>query len=355
MLRNNPNSTIKIRWPSDCEDIANQPEICAHCEKRVGMAALSQYGILVGYSDLGVPRHICKPCVQKVYKRCACCERLVNSNTLYKNQCESCVDYAPKKYIKNYSYKVDLPWGGESKVGRFFGVELELEVTGNFGRTIIDIQDLIEGYAAMKKDASITKGCEIVTTPCTIDYHKTRWSNICSKLTGVKPDLTCGMHVHVSRDTAWGVSDLQVGRIITFLHNPKNRKRIAAIAGRDSSYHNDFTKPKKIVEGRGGGTCQFDRDRHTAFNCNNPHTFEFRIFQATVNYEVLAKNLDFCAALMDYTSSCNTSLSNYSEMETFLGFVRARRKEYPDLHRFLLIHPEFNNYKTLSINEKHKQ
>lgn len=346
---------MNIDWPKDFTELSRSTKLCSLCDKAF-TSSKADLPRAFEKSSKGIQLYACGSCWATKFAECSECGGFAPKTSLYHQFCPACVPQAPARKIRKYSYKIEYPWLGKPDNGRFFGVELELEATPkSYGHATLDVSALLGEFAVLKKDASIVNGFEIVTVPASIEEQKKHWKNILSGLpSSVSPDLTCGMHVHVSRDTLWGCSDLQIGKILAFLHNPQNRRYISYIAGRPSSYHNDFTKPKCVREGKGGGAYQNDRDRHTAFNCNNAHTFEFRIFQATVDYNILAKNLDFCAALMDFTASCNSSLSEFNKMDSFLAFVRKNRKEYIDLHNFLLAHPEFTAYNSSKEYEAKK-
>ena len=334
-----------ISWPEDFDPISLAFNNCADC--KLPLTRSSSNSIFsTDEFYLGVEICVCKNCRAKSYTECVVCGHQEKKTLLYKGNCQRCINNAPKRLIRNYSYKIELPWLGKPENDMYMGVEIELESDKNFyGQSIIDLHPLISGYAEMKRDSSISMGAEIVTTPASRQIHKERWAEICAKLPKtVFADKTCGMHVHVSRNTTWGVTDFQIGKVLSFLHNPQNRKEISFIAGRESSYHNDFAKPKCLRDGRNGGFSQKDMDRHTAFNCNNVQTLEFRIFASTTNYSVIAKNLDFCEALMCFAAAYDYKISECTTFTCFMDFVSKNRKEYRDLHKFLLSHPHFSQY-----------
>jgi hypothetical protein len=180
----------------------------------------------------------------------------------------------------------------------------------------------------------------VVTTPATIDEHRNRlWENFTNSLPPtVVVEESCGMHVHVSRVR---MTSLQIGKILNFMHNPHNRQFIAVIAGRPSSFHNDFTKPKRVTDGRDGGRRQKDMDRHTAVNCNGQQTLEFRIFRSTKDKHILIKNIEFCYALVKFQQAGNVGIKESALFDNFYKFVFEFRKDYPELWKFLTSRSEY--------------
>jgi len=275
----------------------------------------------------------CGKCSGRFIRCSVCCLNFLPSDIFMKH-CPNCVESAPQRLIRNYSTKVhrELPRLGHSGDDIYFGVELEYEC-GKYGRDTLVTDSLIKGFAMLKKDSSITKGFEVVTSPASPDIHEVNFKTLFDKLPiTVQPDITCGMHVHVSRVR---LSDLQIGKMLKFLHNPDNEKFIITISGRPSSHHNDFKRPKKITEGLFGGKNQVHKDRHTALNLNNPETIEFRLFRGTRDISVFMKNLEFCRALVKFTGWAHYSIGDSEKFSVFFDFVRKNRKEYNFLWNFL--------------------
>lgn len=298
-----------------------------------------------GKDDSGERKNIyCGQCSSK-FVRCKSCRGNFLPTDLFMSHCPQCVDDAPNNYIRNYSTKVarELPKIGEAQDGIYFGVELEYESTGNYGKDVLVTDSLIRGFSIMKKDSSIKRGFEVVSSPGSIEAHVNNFGNLFKNLPrSVQPDVTCGMHVHVSRVR---LSDLQIGKMLSFIHNPDNEKFISIIAGRPSSHHNDFKRPKKITEGLYGGKNQVCQDRHTALNLNNQETIEFRLFKSTRDIFDFTKNLQFCRAVVKFTDWSKFSISESKDFKTFFGFVRQNRKEYDVLWNFLTRAKIFDRFK----------
>jgi len=117
--------------------------------------------------------------------------------------------------IRSYSYKPPPKFTGEGPL--FLGVELEVD-TKRGGRSskewarnpqgILDkIGELSDdnNLFYLKGDGSLSNGFEIVTHPCSLDYHRQEfpWEALLEavKETGLQSHNTntCGLHIHASR------------------------------------------------------------------------------------------------------------------------------------------------------------
>jgi len=214
----------------------------------------------------------------------------------------------------------------------FLGVELELECK-DYGFDTCAVHSLIKNFACLKKDVSIDKGFEIVSAPATIDNHYKLWDKFFNEIPeSVYPLPTCGMHVHASRVQ---LSDLQIGKMLFFIHNPENRHFIKLIAGRKSNEFNDYESVKKLSDGKNGGVLPQNSDRHTALNLNSQKTIECRIFRATKNKEEFFKNIEFFHALIKFTYPGVSSIEESKSYKHFCNYVFNHRFEYPNLNKFL--------------------
>ena len=231
--------------------------ICQDCDERYDSDDLS-YAVNAGT--------LCAPCFSQAQgftcTECGCCFR---GDTYGSNgQCEDC--YAPmpedededresdmpetKCVIKNYSYKVErnLSFKGASRYALrhplFMGVELEIEVKeGDKNKAASHTQELLDNFAALKEDGSLTFGFEIVSAPATLEYHQSGdpiygvapWDAFFearkTTLKGLRSydTDTCGMHIHLSRAA---LTKLQISKMNVFLNEPSNKDFVTLIAGR---------------------------------------------------------------------------------------------------------------------------
>lgn len=264
------------------------------------------------------------------YSLCSCCySKLSKTGTLIN-------PYGTKvpKYISADT--------GKENTNRFetkkhlFGIELELE--NGKEESTVPIYKKLSSYLLCKSDGSLSNGIEIVTCPATYDVHKEKGRilfDTITKETKLKNLSTCGLHIHVSKKS---LSTLQIGKIIEFIHNPKNKEFITKIAGRASNRFSSLEKERKITDVAPDNFNPELEERMVGVNLKNVDTIEFRIFASTTVYEDYMMRLDFVNALLFYTQSCQInvkSLSLLKEKDTFVSFLDSNKKEYPYLASFL--------------------
>lgn len=135
---------------------------------------------------------------------------------------------------------------------RYLGIELEVEKARDKlipPDLILKVLDCLGKNAMVKRDGSLSRarnnpqngsnGFEIVSLPCTLQYHLNsmgwqRLFEVINKWIDPKPQRA-GLHVHVSSDS---VSKIAVGRIIKFINHPDNLEFLKIIANRDFTLPN---------------------------------------------------------------------------------------------------------------------
>ena len=200
-------------------------------------------------------------------------------------------------------------------------------------------------YAILKHDGSLCEGgFEIVTAPCTLAYHKTKWKDFCAD-SGAQQHLkswntgTCGMHVHITRRA---FSPLQLGMMLTFYSCKENKEFIEHIAGRgDVQYVRwiNGKEPRDILEDDEYRTNKYgnyqmlrDSDRYTNVNLSNANTVEIRIFRGNINRKAIMRNLEFVHAVFMYCKDAGMTNLYY---EDFTHWVYKNGEQYHYLKEWL--------------------
>lgn len=241
--------------------------------------------------------------------------------------------------LPNHTTKPCFEPVGESLFGEYLGVELELEVGGkNFKfrdeiayeiNTILNSDD--KKYCLLKKDGSLDCGFEICTRPCSLEHHRAVWTNFFNNLPpGLIASPKCGIHIHTSKDA---MSRLQIGKILNFIHGPKNRKFVQLVAQRGSLKHCDFNMHKTMKHALPQYLGHFHH--YSPVNLLNPNTVEFRMFASTTDLAEFLKNLEFCHALVKFTFPGVASIKAAANVNEFILFVKKHRLFYPNLVNFL--------------------
>lgn len=308
---------------------------CYHCQKKLmSNDKLFHYLVSRNVALFRGESLVCPECKALYFNPCKNCGCLQKLEDLNNDLCLNCFNNHYKDIIRNYTFKVDqeIDFIGKSQDSIYFGTETEYESV-NIPSDAYLINSLVHNFARLKRDSSLQEGFEIVTAPITIEKHYEIWNEVLPKFPNtVYPLRTCGMHVHVSRVR---LTDLQIGKLLCFIHNPENYKFIKLIAQRPSNFHNDFITPKKISDGQNGGRLPQNAERHTALNLNGDKTIEFRIFRSTKDPNELLKNIEFCKAMVKFTGSAEFSVEDSKKWKNFVDFSFSYGKDYMYLNRFL--------------------
>lgn len=212
----------------------------------------------------------------------------------------------------------------------WLGVELEVEPGSRASRDYVGkSDDAVRSFAVLKSDGSVGEGgFEIVSVPCTLEYHRKAWDSFFG---GPSKELRswdtgrCGMHVHIARSA---LSSMQLGKMLVFMGDDKNRSFLENIAGRGANSYTTFV-PKKIRDGFHGG-----RNRYEALNtATGKPTVEIRIFRGTVAKAGFFKNLEFCDALPRF---CADASPRGLASTDFLAWLDGRRHHYPVMTEWLV-------------------
>ena len=298
--------------------------------------------------------HICSNCSSE-YFVCSCCTYTFPCSQMqYDEQnrsyiCTECMNdryYNLENIIEEYSYKPMPVFFGESMNNTYLGIELEVDNTNdNCDCKLIyqAAEKLIEKYEDkiyLKRDGSLSRGFEIVSHPCTLDYHTNEfeWKNIidicleaalCSHNTS-----TCGLHIHLSR-TFFGdnqeTQDLHISKLLILVskfydsHLLKfSRRKQIELRWCENPYiscdNNDtectIVDKMKQIKSKG---------RYMAINLQNQHTIEFRLFKGTLNINTLLASLQFVVEISRY--AINTDLKEIPTTKWSDIFISTKFKE----------------------------
>ncbi len=232
----------------------------------------------------------------------------------------------------------------EGKVYRpvpYMGIELEVERAPDCAEdiTLGVIDSLGRDYVTLVRDGSLRgyNPFEIVTAPATLAYHKTRLLPFLNN-TSLKANLqsyvsgSCGMHVHISRDSFTG---LHLAKFMRFINSRANLRFISAIAQRESNqYSRLFDVP--LQECANNLQTSGTSAKYSAVNCRNSATIEVRIFRGNLSKVGVLKNLEFVHALWQYTMTAPMNELGYRDFLLWLFDTKNDTREYKYLKHWLV-------------------
>lgn len=200
-------------------------------------------------------------------------------------------------HIHNYYFK---PYPVFHKIDKeedlFLGIELEIGGNREANNVNSFASKFENDFFYIKKDRSIPKyGCEIVSYPATLDYHKSEKSKWREILLGAESfgfksyDIdNCGIHVHINKNF---FSNIEIAKLDCFVNN--YHELFTKFARRTSKYSTYLSKPFYLYGS------PINVNRHCAINLCNEHTIEFRIFKGTLKYDSFMSILELvhCVAI----------------------------------------------------------
>ena len=333
---NNGSSLGNGAWYCDsCRD-----RYCFFCED-CDEWSLDRDGVTV-YDNRGRERYICEGCYSDGnYYRCADCGDAYLPGCLTyhdgddEHYCNDCIgdhleddeDGCGSNRIHDYSYKPRATFFGDGKDKLFLGVELEVNTRDSSHAGVVNgMLNCGEGHVYLKRDGSLSNGFEIVTHPHDLKSHGELWQNW-EAPSGMTSHMNgeCGIHVHVSRAA---LSAYQVGKVLLFINDPKNKAFIETIAQRSTERWARLIPSKGIKSAR-----HCPESRYEAVNLCNRSTIEFRIFRGNTRRERIMKCIEFSHAVCSFVKQ--ESAANLT-VNSFVWYVRKNRKQYANLDGFLV-------------------
>ena len=268
---------------------------------------------------------VCERCYSDHYFECEECGDNVHEDEGYDGVCNSCSESGDNDShgVHSHSYKptpIFLKKEGDDDL--FLGVELEVDEGGDDVPSSVAEIDMPVYF---KGDGSISNGFEIVSHPCTLNYHLgIRWKDMLHTL--VKEGYTshnagtCGIHVHIPKAFLGATEEEQdkySSRIMSFYelnweHIVKfSRRKPDQLRQWAARFRDDITIDlvKKAKCGTFG--------RYRAVNLEPKNTVEFRIFRGTLKYSTFISCLQFVDASVRFCMQ-----SDDLQWETFQKFVQ---------------------------------
>lgn len=306
--------------------------------------------------------YICNECFETGdYYICDDCGNVVDPHTdgvIIRRDSVYCEDCASEEeYIHEYGYSPRIMFneGNElnscpKKGERYFGLEIETECTGDITEVIED-----EDYYWATDDSSIQclqGGCaaEIVTQPTTFKaWHNYSDTFFDALENNCDTNTSCGLHIHVNRDS---VSDETIEKAILFISKHYEKVTIFAdrltcniccYAGNNLEHYKDFYPNSKSVKEeinivkRGKDNV---RHKYLAINTLHKNTYEFRIFNSTVDKDKILAYIEFVDALLEYCSESNFLQIYKSDFLDLNKYAEGWDKYENLTHRFSVLNQE---------------
>lgn len=289
---------------------------CSDCAEEL-LRVCSDCGEVVHYNSMRstVDGLVCGWCFDDHYVVCCDCDEVVHIDSAVWDEdeneyyCADCYSNRRSKAIHDYYYKPAPIFRGTAP--RFLGVELEIDGAGEDDDSAQKLLDIAGDDIYCKHDGSLNEGFEIVSQPCSLDYHlhTLPWDEILHEAVGMgyrSHDAgSCGLHVHVSRlafgDT-YEAQEEAIARVLYFAE--RNWKQLLRFSRRTQYQLDRWARryearadetPADLLH-KAKNTC----DRYRAINFTPSQTIEFRLFRGTLNETTFYATLELVDSLCEY-------------------------------------------------------
>lgn len=264
----------------------------------------------------------------------------------------------PRNYARGNTFR--LAPGQRPNNVIWLGVELEVvprsEEFDDRNSAVRRASKALREVGIIKHDGSVNDagGFEIASFPGSLEWHHQAWRPFLADarqyLRSWTAESSCGIHVHVDRET---LGELGCGKLMAFIHDKQNRDFLQQIAGRGqndyviyepgySDQRGDFRRDTKVTSIKAGHRTHYD----AAGPSDEYNTIEVRIFRGNVDERGFFRVVEFTESLARF---CRGDFAMASGIQALLleggltvpkylaWFAQpAVRKRYPALQDWLI-------------------
>lgn len=305
---------------------------------------------------------LCQRCYERHYTTCVDCGRVIQHDDAYyvdedsyDARCYSChMQFMDSRCIHDYYYRPEYHFFGSGE--RFFGIELEIDGAGEvdaYAQKILEVANQEEERLYAKHDGSLSEGIELVSHPCTVDYHLNEmpWAEVMEKARqlGYRSHAagTCGLHFHINR-SAFGATEAEqeasIARLLFIFELFWNEllkfsRRTQASIQQWARRYGLRSQPKEILD---HVKSEFMGERYTAVNLTNRDTVELRSWRGTLRYNTFCATVQMVDKLVDCACyMTDDEVKNMSWTSFVAGFTQPEIITYLKERR-LYINEAFN-------------
>ena len=362
-LHGEPNTT----WCRRCHSRYYQP--CDECNTMVFND--NRRSVLHVFEDgEAVSRMVCNTCSDTHYTRCDTCDTLQSTGAMIQRHnrtiCHRCdenimfdndgdIMVLPKnQIITHYRYRPDklIFNKNDEQTEMYFGIELEIDGAGERHDYAHELMKMVHENAKyqmayIKHDGSLESGFEIVTQPCSYDFHANSfpWAEVMNlaREMGYESKPSCGLHIHVSRKYFGRTTERQDEKIAKVIYIVEkfwaqivkfSRRTEAKMHRWARRYMNDGWERRRpdLTPSDMLNIAYRSHNRYACVNLRNEHTIEFRMFRGTMQKDVLFSALQFVKLICEIA---NEKSVNELNVMTWGHIVNeAKRREYTLLMKY---------------------
>lgn len=313
---------------------------CAECHEIThNYDGLSFHGILICYN-----------CYHNCIRECANCgyedwtENLCYDNNRDEYYCSECWNER-NQFLHEYNFKPSPIFKTISNKDKsyYFGIELEIDDDGdaeiypeNLAEHLYYEFSEDENLFYCKHDGSLSNGLEIVSQPCSFNFHLQQfpWKEIfkyCldNGYTSHDPG-TCGLHIHIDRKSFGKnekIQELNILKLVylfeknfDFFKRFSRRRNLSYCENYRIKDLKDCTETVKYHDKKCNG-------RYYAINLENYNTVEIRLWRGTLKHNTFIATLQFTKLLIDFVKEFGIGKIVKCDENDILSYVSGKYKE----------------------------
>lgn len=298
----------------------------------------------------------CCDCYDERYRTCDNCGEEVTRDNIYYDDnsdgwyCNTChrESNALHEYHCGFNVYFHPPIrSGEGAMPLYLGVELETDKYNDRGQAADDLVTLSEdgNLFHMEEDGSLECGIEIISQPCTLDYHRTKfpWEVISAMVQrhgGLSHQTTtCGLHIHFNKAFFGDMLNINSLKLMYLFERFWDKFVIFSRRRGDgwmhyaAKYNDDFEHCEtedqvnyKLLESR-------DKGRYFAVNITHTKTIEIRIFKGTLRTGTILASLELVDFLARYVKDNSIQQLQQTTWDTLVASIGT---DYVNLNAYLV-------------------
>ena len=224
-----------------------------------------------------------------------------------------------------YGFSRRHPPGMRSGAVLYFGVEWELEALDGVTRSAVaDAARCLLGsaIAGVDDDSSLTRGCEAITQPLTVDAHRNAWGDVDADpmrgLAHAHKPRTCGMHIHATRQA---VSDMTWAKVARLLGSDRDAAFWSVFCRRSSSgsyLRSIANKNRPKTDTASGSGSHYD-----ALSFLPSHTVEWRQARGTTRIATIVGTIEAFHSVIRYCQQASYRAVTDDGVDGWLAWLLA--------------------------------
>lgn len=294
-------------WCQNCLD--EDAFYCDYCEEYHDTQYYEEY---TAYRD-GYEINVCESCITESgdFYFCDECEDWFHSDDWNFDQ-DCCINCEREDGIIRgwHDHKNGFDWVATSfdEEREGLGIELEVDLGTEAANCAEEINDTFTNHFVFERDGSLSDdGFEIISQPHTVEaFYLVDWERLFVILDGYgyEPDVSCGLHVHVSNIMLGDTEQQQnIAKLLITLFYQKYWDIFVKLSRRKSEYQIEHYCHKTYISAEDvrnyyEAIKQHSLTRYRAVNVLNADTTEFRLCASTFDIDHFLSWIDTTLTLV---------------------------------------------------------